>query len=387
SPVRLSNFIFLIMRRPPRSTLSPYTTLFRSEGVSVAFSLDTDKTDQSEYDSNDQAKLVNSDAETDITGIAYTTLKAGRLNMVAKVIASTTLKDGTQLFSESDAISINTNMAYDSRFSLSRAPFIVDGWSNDGETVQVTIRGADLVGNPLRDKSTVAFTTNSGSVQPNCSFADGACTVTWTSHNPRPNDALALVTARTLGEYSFVDTNQNKLFDVGETVYLDLNKNGEYDADDLEINDTYRGASCSYPARQAGHCVGRAELLDITPILLVDGSSVKIDIQSTAINITGEGSAEVCAVLQDRNGNQPPPGTVVTASTSAGSIESHTPASIRVPQIKLPDAMSPVRYCWRIKGVKAGASGTFGVTADVPAPTNITHQAEPIDVIITATTP
>src|SRR5688572_32883645 len=31
----LSFFFFLIIRRPPRSTLFPYTTLFRSRGVSV----------------------------------------------------------------------------------------------------------------------------------------------------------------------------------------------------------------------------------------------------------------------------------------------------------------------------------------------------------------
>src|ERR1017187_10757158 len=33
-PVRLSSFFFLMIRRPPRSTLFPYTTLFRSVGTS-----------------------------------------------------------------------------------------------------------------------------------------------------------------------------------------------------------------------------------------------------------------------------------------------------------------------------------------------------------------
>src|SRR5437870_10233432 len=31
--IRLSNFSFLLIRRPPRSTLFPYTTLFRSPGA------------------------------------------------------------------------------------------------------------------------------------------------------------------------------------------------------------------------------------------------------------------------------------------------------------------------------------------------------------------
>src|SRR3712207_7678094 len=34
-PSRLSAFFFLMIRRPPRSTLFPYTTLFRSEGAHV----------------------------------------------------------------------------------------------------------------------------------------------------------------------------------------------------------------------------------------------------------------------------------------------------------------------------------------------------------------
>src|SRR6201747_3236846 len=33
-PLVLSFFFFLMIRRPPRSTLFPYTTLFRSNGVS-----------------------------------------------------------------------------------------------------------------------------------------------------------------------------------------------------------------------------------------------------------------------------------------------------------------------------------------------------------------
>src|SRR5687768_18363359 len=41
-------FFFLMIRRPPRSTLFPYTTLFRSTGLSVAFDLPT----QMGYDSD-----------------------------------------------------------------------------------------------------------------------------------------------------------------------------------------------------------------------------------------------------------------------------------------------------------------------------------------------
>src|ERR1019366_2130672 len=34
-PILITSFFFLMIRRPPRSTLFPYTTLFRSDGKSV----------------------------------------------------------------------------------------------------------------------------------------------------------------------------------------------------------------------------------------------------------------------------------------------------------------------------------------------------------------
>src|SRR5256885_9056412 len=34
-------FFFLMIRRPPRSTLFPYTTLFRSQGLKYAFEIDS----------------------------------------------------------------------------------------------------------------------------------------------------------------------------------------------------------------------------------------------------------------------------------------------------------------------------------------------------------
>src|SRR5438045_9291424 len=39
SPLAVLFFSFLMLRRPPRSTLFPYTTLFRSRGVLVPFLL------------------------------------------------------------------------------------------------------------------------------------------------------------------------------------------------------------------------------------------------------------------------------------------------------------------------------------------------------------
>src|SRR5256885_11216638 len=43
-------FFFLMIRRPPRSTLFPYTTLFRSRGVNVWSRLGSTKTAVGEYE-------------------------------------------------------------------------------------------------------------------------------------------------------------------------------------------------------------------------------------------------------------------------------------------------------------------------------------------------
>ena len=40
--MRMINLVFLMIRRPPRSTLFPYTTLFRSDAVKVSRELDFD---------------------------------------------------------------------------------------------------------------------------------------------------------------------------------------------------------------------------------------------------------------------------------------------------------------------------------------------------------
>src|SRR3712207_8431972 len=64
-------FFFLMIRRPPRSTLFPYTTLFRSflythfediceimKAYDVAFSLGDGLRPGSNYDANDEAQLA-----------------------------------------------------------------------------------------------------------------------------------------------------------------------------------------------------------------------------------------------------------------------------------------------------------------------------------------
>src|SRR5258708_38308998 len=64
-PHRLSFFFFLMIRRPPRSTLFPYTTLFRSAGTaapasSAAPSQDTSSTPRVEARSEEHTSELQS---------------------------------------------------------------------------------------------------------------------------------------------------------------------------------------------------------------------------------------------------------------------------------------------------------------------------------------
>lgn len=360
-----------------------------AEGINVEFKLDTDQANQDNYEPQDRAELTITRVETDAQGIASTTLKAGRLNLVAKVLAYMTLTDGTEVFAESDAISINTNVPYASSFSLSAARHVVDAWNWDGITTQLTIRVADLTGNPVRDGTTVAFETDGGSVQPVCVISNGACSVNWTSQNPRPDRGLLTVTARTLGEQSFIDANQNKLYDDGETIFVDANRNGVFDAGEQVINDFFKGASCSYSARMAGHCQARVELAQSNRILMVDGTSIGITLTSNRLDPDGKivlngknDGARICANIVDRHGHLAPPGTVINASTSVGSVDSGTPSSITLPEYDLATTMNPPPFCWFVKGAEQPAVGMFSVKVNVPAPSNVEVISQPMSIEI-----
>jgi len=68
----------------------------------------------------------------------------------------------------------------------SAAPLATNTASSSSQpTTEITVRLADLANNPVRDGTTVQFRTEYGRVQPSCNTADGTCTVTWNSQEPR----------------------------------------------------------------------------------------------------------------------------------------------------------------------------------------------------------
>src|SRR6185369_13293017 len=157
----------------------------------------------------------------------------------------------------------------------------------------VTARLSDHFHNPVPDGTAVSFTTNGGSIQPSCTTINGACSVTWTSQNPRPfvpgiNVGRATIHAYAVGEEAFVDLNGNGVADTGEFTdnseayrddnengvrdvsepFIDFNGNGQFDGPDGKYNGVLQGAS-SIGAPRSKHIFANLHMVMATTEALV----------------------------------------------------------------------------------------------------------------------
>ncbi|MCE2570778.1 hypothetical protein [Motilimonas eburnea] len=218
-------------------------------------------------------------AQTNNEGIVSTVVESGEVNGVVRVKANYDIKDQSGNFiktisSVSDQLTVSTGLPEQSSVSLAFSQRILDGWTLDGNTTQVTIRLGDIFNNDVPDGTAVSFVTEGGRIgssgQGSCTTTDSTCTVTLTTQNPRPpgnklqdfsgpggcaaysfGDGVApcinpggmgqpyggrvTVTAFAVGEETFFDNKPaNGQFDKGETfhdlheVIYDYNEDGLY---------------------------------------------------------------------------------------------------------------------------------------------------------------
>lgn len=150
------------------------------------------------------------------------------------------------LKTQSSELRISTGLAAQDRFSLSIETLNIEGWSIDGTKTKVSVIASDRLGNPVPDGTAINFISSGAQIQPTCATVSGACSVTFTSANPRPTtNALApgrvRVVAYSMGEESFLDQNGNNVYDPGEpfndlgNVIVDANENGIWDASEQFI--------------------------------------------------------------------------------------------------------------------------------------------------------
>lgn len=204
------------------------------------------------------------DGRTNTDGIVQTVVRSGTVATAVRVTARAA-QDGNTVSSQSEQLTITTGIPDQDSFSLSVECANVEGFDIDGTTEGVTLRGADRYNNPVPDGTAVNLTTEGGSINGSCVTLDGACSVTWTSQDPRPiaynncppgdNDdgrcsergsaggsraGRSTVLAFAVGEESFIDADSDGLYDTdpvpGEgfddrpEAWLDVDGDGTRDA-------------------------------------------------------------------------------------------------------------------------------------------------------------
>ena len=325
---------------------------------------------------------------TNENGVVTAAVNPGTTHGILSITATPATNTGGTISTSSLPISVTTGSADQNSFNLVADTFNPRAWDVDGETITLTASAADTFQNPVPDGTVINFFAESGRVQPSCETAGGACSVTWTSANPRPGldltgalntnavgypgyDAawqggragVATVIAYTHGDAGFADANGNGLLDVGEAyvtmaeAYLDANEDNTFDqadADnpyeklvDYKINGVrdaapanYQGISCTAAAVTAGHCSELVHVRDQLSFIVANGQAATInstgisggataDLSAVScINVQSEGTVTFNFNVEDTNGNIPPIGTTVAFTSEGFDLVGSGPAAV-----------------------------------------------------------
>jgi hypothetical protein len=182
-------------------------------------------------------------ATTDSSGAASVSIFAGSIPGPVKVRASLL---GTQVFSESQNMTVASGPPAQNRFSFSAETFNLEGGSTDGTSTPLTVRVADRQGNAVEDGTVINFTSEGGQVSRSCATTRdinniSKCSVIFESQNPRPADGRVAVLAFANGTKDYNDLNGDNKFSNGDTLinlgdaYRDDNENGMFDAGEFVI--------------------------------------------------------------------------------------------------------------------------------------------------------
>ncbi len=314
-------------------------------------------------------------AETDANGSVQTVVTSGTAATSVRVTATTTLGADT-VTTQSSLLIVSTGVPDQDSLSLSADMFNPEGWSIDGNVVNITARLSDAFNNPAPDGTAVSFTTEGGSIESSCTTTGGACSVVWTSQNPRPDGQLlngadpetsntlgqsfggrATILATAIGNESFPDLNGNGVYDTGEEAafagtnvqgenydmpeaFVDYNEDGIFDNTqagaaletfvDFDFDGAYDAADTEYNGVLCGDATDcstetstniRRDL-----VLVMSGSGANflttVPAGGADIVIIGDGTANASVIIADLH-NQPMPfGTTVEFNSTVGSIVS-----------------------------------------------------------------
>jgi len=171
--------------------------------------------------------LTPSSATSDDNGQVTTSISAGNVPTSVRVNASITSLNSEVLKTQSSAISITTGLPSQRNFTLSADVLNVEGFDVNGVTTNITARLSDTFGNPVPNKTVVTFTSEGGQIGSSCLTLEGACSVVWTSANPRVENGRVTILASAIGHETLFDSNGNNVFDDDDGGLLDDASNTE----------------------------------------------------------------------------------------------------------------------------------------------------------------
>ena len=334
-------------------------------------------------------------AQSDSDGYVQVVVISGNIPTSVRVIASV---DATSITTVSDELIISTGLPDENSFSISVEIFNPEAWNYDGETIDVNIYAADHFNNPVPDGTALYFTTEGGSIEPSCTTIDGACTVTWTSQDPRPSDGLVTILSTAIGEESFTDVNANGLFDSSDTLQTDLpeafrddDNDGifsygieeffDFNSDGLysQANGKYNGVLCS----DLDICTDELVHVRDDIVICMSGSFAVINFYdaftdqllpeppSVGIDLTGGTEEDIgyfYAIVSDVNGNSMPYDTTINVTSTLGQLEGDTSVTVT-------NTFYPVRLNLSMKEVIGGVPSSF-IDIEVTTPKgNITKDS------------
>lgn len=173
---------------------------------------------------------------TDTDGFVSVNVQSGTVPTPVWVKATTCTPTYGSVSSQSNKMTITTGLPSQDFFSLSPQYLNIEGLKYDGEPTIIYAIVSDRLGNPVPDGTVINFIAEGAQVRPsNCSTESGNCRVTLFSAESRPDDARITLLAYALGEESFVDQNNNNVYDAGEPfddlgdAYIDKIENWSFD--------------------------------------------------------------------------------------------------------------------------------------------------------------
>lgn len=287
--------------------------------------------------------LSPSIANTDSDGLVSTTVTSGTVNTPVRVTATVNGVDSAQ----SSQLVVSTGFPHQNSMSLSAKTLNIEGLNYDGIETILTLRVSDRYQNPVADGTAVKFEAEGGQVDASCLTTDGACSVTFTSSEPRPIDGRATVLAMVIGEESFedvspsngrhdstenfddisevfLDSDEDDSRDPNET-FVDFNENGSFDAPNTQFDGLRvctAGESVQQCQQNQLHIEDNGSLMVSDDIVIVmSGSNLSIVITTGAIDYGNPATPQnVQVTIEDVNGQVPPAGTTYDFSIDQGEI-------------------------------------------------------------------